>query len=154
MADALRSGRSPFTRVKVQVLSSAPLFSSKSSVFPHFFPVFPVSFANCLPKRFMGFLCFHVLAQGLRPERSARSKRKDMELWSAHTSAGGRQGTDYTDVYDRSEKTVTTTTDLRLRTVPVRNLPYVPQTTTKPFKRLLNLILSGSRRHRRSRSPR
>ena len=31
-----------------------------------------------------------------------------MELWSAHTSAGGRQGTDYTDVYDRSKKTGTT----------------------------------------------
>ena len=33
MADALRSGRSPLTRVKVQVLSSAPFFSSLSSHF-------------------------------------------------------------------------------------------------------------------------
>ena len=37
MADALRSGRSPFTRVKVQVLSSAPLFLLKSSTFPRSF---------------------------------------------------------------------------------------------------------------------
>ena len=39
MADALRSGRSPFTRVEVQVLSSAPLFLLGSSVFP-FLPRF------------------------------------------------------------------------------------------------------------------
>ena len=36
MADALRSGRSPFTRVEVQVLSSAPLFSSKRGETPPF----------------------------------------------------------------------------------------------------------------------
>ena len=43
MADALRSGRSPFTRVEVQVLSSAPLFSSKiERFFPPRFPwLFP-----------------------------------------------------------------------------------------------------------------
>ena len=45
MADALRSGRSPFTRVEVQVLSSAPLFSSKiERFFPSpFSPAFSLS---------------------------------------------------------------------------------------------------------------
>ena len=88
MADALRSGRSPFTRVKVQVLSSAPLLSSRSSAFPHFFPV---SFANCLPKHITGFLCFHILAKGLRPERSAQPKRRDTGPGSARTAAGRRK---------------------------------------------------------------
>ena len=84
MADALRSGRSPFTRVKVQVLSSAPLLSSDTSVFPHFFPVFPVSSTDYLPESSRGFLCFHILVQGLCPECGARPRRKDTGLCSVH----------------------------------------------------------------------
>ena len=60
--------------VKSQI-SSAPLLSSKSSVLPHFCPVFPVFFANCPLKSALGFLYFHILVKGLRPALTAKTDR-------------------------------------------------------------------------------
>ena len=86
-ADALRSGRSPFTRVKVQVLSSAPLFQPEFGLFLFLFPIFPAALSHRIPQCTPG-TCVHP------PDRkSIESARIRFAFWEKITSHPRLRGT-------------------------------------------------------------
>ena len=78
MADALRSGRSPLTRVKVQVLSSAPFLHSILYIRPIFAPHFLQIFILCAK------LCRNVpkgMVTSWKTKIHGKVKRKWVTFW-------------------------------------------------------------------------
>ena len=95
MADALDSKSGASDGVWVQVPPSAPFFSSKKGILPHFFPTQILTNTTKHSFDFYG---------------AKAQNRKGLTSWSLHTT-GRKARINFRENYDKKLRAVTTTTD-------------------------------------------